>query len=409
MATMIETPRPTDVTDLSIAVIGPDYKCRNAATGDLAGCRSSQIREFTSYPSGSSDIQQMLRRKFDVFLVELDSDPDAALNLVEGINSHGPSTVMVYSALKNPDLLVRSMRAGAREFFTLPFPAGTMFQALMRASVSRPFFRPKLDNEGKLLVFIGAKGGSGVTTLACNFAVSLAKGSGKSALLIDLNLPLGDAAISLGINSSYTTVDALKNINRLDTSFLSTLVTQHSSGLAVLAAPGDWAPSEISTSAVNKLLDVAREKYDYVIVDAGSKLELHDTDLFQQSSTIYLVTQVGIPELRNSNCLISQLTERGNPSLEIVINRFNPDKSAFSEADFTLGLTRSPQWRIPNDYLAVQRMQKTAVPLTFENSAISLMIQKMARTLSGQPEVEEKKKKFGLYQRDLLGWNRLGA
>ena len=60
------------------------------------------------------------------------------------------------------------------------------------------------------------------------------------------------------------------------------------------------------------------------MVDAGSRLDLQHTHLFDESATIYLVTQVGIPELRNSNRLISLLSATGSPKLEIVINRYDP-------------------------------------------------------------------------------------
>ena len=55
---------------------------------------------------------------------------------------------------------------------------------------------------GKVLVFLGGKGGSGVTTVACNFAVSLVQECAQSAVLIDLDLPLGDAALNLGISTA---------------------------------------------------------------------------------------------------------------------------------------------------------------------------------------------------------------
>ena len=76
--------------------------------------------------------------------------------------------------------------------------------------------------------------------------------------------------------------------------------------------------------AIDKLVAVARQQFDHVIVDAGSRIDLMGTDLFKKASTIYLVTQAGISELRNSNRLISQFFNEGGPKLEIVLNRFAP-------------------------------------------------------------------------------------
>ena len=119
---------------------------------------------------------------------------------------------MVYSVKADPELLVRCMRAGAREFLTLPLSHehhGRGAGARLGATAARR--RQPKKAAGRLLAFLGAKGGDGVTTLACNFAVSLAKESGQSTLLIDLDLPLGDAALNLGIVAEYSTINALQN------------------------------------------------------------------------------------------------------------------------------------------------------------------------------------------------------
>ena len=168
--------------------------------------------------------------------------PNTPLNWWRVICANGSATVMVYSAKPDPDLLVRCMRAGAREFLTPPFAHNTMAEALVRASARRSVNRLPKKTRGRLLVFLGAKGGAGVTTLACNFAVALAQESGQSTLLIDLDLPLGDAALNLGIVTEYSTVNALQDTGRLDASFLSKLLTKHSSGVSVLARSGKVSP-----------------------------------------------------------------------------------------------------------------------------------------------------------------------
>ena len=202
----------------------------------------------------------------------------------------------------------------------------------MRAG-SAPLRHPRAPQEagGQLLVFLGAKGGAGVTTLACNFAVSLAQESGQSTLLIDLDLPLGDAALNLGIVAEYSTINALQDAGRLDRRFLDKLLIKHSSGVSVLAAPGKFPQYQATNEAIDKLMAVARQEFDNVVVDVGSRLDLTDTALFKDASAIYLVTQAGIPELRNSNRLISQFFTAGGPKLEIVINRYEPRSLGVAE------------------------------------------------------------------------------
>jgi pilus assembly protein CpaE len=377
---------------LSAAVISPDEQGRHAAMRALGECQAGQIQEFASYPPNLGDTPWTLNRDFDVVLVDLDSDPRYALDLVKSICINGLATVMVYSAQADPDLLRRAMHAGAREFLTLPFNPGIMAEALVRASALRKAIRPAKKADGRLLVFLGAKGGSGVTTLACNFAVSLAQESRQKTLLIDLNLPLGGATINLGIKAEHSIVDAFQNLKRLDSSFLSSLLEKHDSGLSVLAAPSEMAvTAQFSEDAVDKLLEVARRDFDYVVVDAGARLDLQHTHLFDESATIYLVTQVGLAELRNSNRLISRLSAPGSPKLEIVINRYDPLNLEIAEEHITEALTRPAEWKIPNDYAAVRRMQSTATPIVQDDSVISRAIRQMTRAVCAQPATPEKK------------------
>jgi pilus assembly protein CpaE len=387
-----------DTGALSVAVISPDEQRRRAALRALGVCQAGRIQAFVTYPSDLNDVPRMLGQDFDVVLVDLDSNSKQALDLVETISVNGLGTPMVYSEQADSHLLLRSMHAGAREFLHLPFDTGIMAEALVRASALRKTVRPPKKEDGRLLVFLSAKGGSGVTTLTCNYAVSLAEESGQKTLLIDLNLPLGDAAINLGITARYSIVDALQNSSRLDASFLSTMLVRHSSGLSVLAAPSELATEQFSEGAVNKLLEVARQEFDYVVVDAGSRLDLQQTHLFDEAATMYLVTQIGVPELRNSNRLISRLSTTGGPKLSIVINRYDASNREISDANVTKALTRPAEWKIPNNYAAVRRMQNTATSLMEVDSEISRAIRQMTRAVCGQPAIPEKKKGFSFFR-----------
>ena len=377
---------------LSIALIGPDEERRKAAAKALSDCQGGEIREFPSYPPSLDDVPKLLEQHYDVIIIDLDYQPEYALELVESICARGAATVMVYSTKADSELLVHCMRAGAREFLTLPFSKSTMAEALVRASARRPATRVPKKASGRLLAFLGAKGGDGATTLACNYAVAMAKESGQSTLLIDLDLPLGDAGLNLGVVAEYSTINALQNSSRLDSSFLSKLLVKHSSGVFVLAAPGKFPTFEGSSEAIDRLISVARQDFENVVVDMGSRLDLMGTSLFKEGSTVYLVIQAGIAGLRNSNRLISQFFSTGIPKLEIVLNRFEPRTLGVAEDQITKALTRPAQWKIPNDFNAVQRMQTTATPLTLEDSPMSRLIRQMARTACGLPAIQEKKR-----------------
>ena len=394
MSTFTQDPDTLGANVLSVALIGPEEARRREVALAVNGPQANVVREFRNYPE-LDDIPQIIDEGYNVIIIDLDSNPEHALDLVEHIAANSSVTVMVYSASTDSELLVRCMRAGAREFLTQPLSQNSVAEALVRASVRRPTSRSK-KTLGRLLVFTGAKGGSGVTTVASNFAIALAQESGQSTLLIDFDLPLGAAALDLGITAPFSTVDAIQNVNRLDSNFLGRLLTKHAAGLHVLSAPDKYATIAITQDAIDKLLTVARQEFDYVVVDAGSiGGEAYDA-LMDAASTIYLVTQVSISELRNSNRLIAQFFASRSTKLQIVLNRFTPRSLVIDEESITKALTLPPAWKIPSDYPVVRQAQNNATPFVMGDSSIAEVIRQMARVACGLPAVPEKKKRFGL-------------
>ena len=376
---------------LSVVLVGPDEGRRAAVSAALAGPLCGVRREIGFYPD-LENVQKLIERNYDVVIVDLDSNPEAALDLVENICANSTSTVMVYSSGADAELMIRCMRAGAREFLTEPFVPAKLAEALVRASARRTANRVTKRADGKLFVFWGAKGGAGVTTLASHFALWLARDSARKTLLIDLDLPLGDAGLGLGVSSQYSTVEALLNSSRMDANFLGKLLVQHESGLSVLTSPGKMVKFEITPEAIEKLLWVARQEFDYVVVDSGSKLDLAGTALFDQDAMIYLVTMVSIPELRNSNRMITEWLAAEGRKFEVVLNRYVRSSLGIDDEQLTKALTREAQWRIPEYQAAVRKIDSTAMMLAEEDSPVSAAVRKMARTACGLSALPEKKK-----------------
>ncbi len=380
----------------SVALIGPDANSRKSVADAVECFRSGIVRTFETYPS-LDELPRIIRERYDVVIVELDSNPEFALELIENICAETSATVMVYSNRTDPELLLRSMRAGAREFLSCPISTQTIAEALVRASVRRPIVTPVKAAEGQLFLFVGAKGGCGTSTLAANFAVSLAHESGRRTALLDLNVPLGTTAIDLGLATTLSALDALMNLDRLDASFLDTLMAKHSSGLSVLAAPDECTSFDLLEESVERLLRVVREQFDYVVVDAGVGYSPAARALLRSATKIYLVLQVSLPELRNANRLVRDALQPAGDQLEIVLNRFHPRSVELDEAAINKALTVPARWKVPNDYVGARKAQNSASPLVLASSPVSTVVRTMARHAAGLDQGESKKRKFSLF------------
>jgi pilus assembly protein CpaE len=177
-------------------------------------------------------------------------------------------------------------------------------------------------------------------------------------------------------------------------------VGKHDSGLSVLSAPGEFPRTEATTKAINRLLAVARLDFQNVVVDIGARMDLMESALFDQSAHLYLVSQVGISEMRNANRLVTQFFSRSG-KLQIVLNRHKSHALGFSDEQVEKLLTRRAQWKIPDEDSTGMRARHAITDLALEESAISKPIRQMSRAACGLPALDERKRIFNLFGQKL--------
>jgi len=375
---------------ISVVLIVPDQGRRRSLATALAGLKFTVSRELDAYPS-DAEVPQVLPSECQIVIVDLDTDIDRGLHVIERVCSHNALVaVMAHSSQNDATLMRRSMQAGAREFLVDPLQPEALREAITRTCARRP---NPVKEPGKLLLFAPSKGGAGVTTVATNFALALVRESAAKVVIVDMDVQLGDVALGLGIRAGFSVVDALLNPARLDKDFLSSLLLKHSSGLAVLGSPEDYnyfcSPRGDGTS---RLFNILREEFDYVVVDLGTSHGDIQEVLFGTADKIYLIAEMTFPSLRNGHRLISFLTSRSmNRQLEVVLNRFNSRHGDIDEESATKALGRPITWRIPNAYSAARAAEDSGVPLAMGDSPITRAFVQMAKAACGKPLTPETK------------------
>jgi pilus assembly protein CpaE len=226
-----------------------------------------------------------------------------------------------------------------------------------------------------------------VTTVAANFAIALTKEDAGKVVIVDMDLQLGEVALGLGLTPPFSVLDALRNEMRLDTDFLTSLLARHTSGLSVLASPEPYTSFTPAASGVQRLFSLLRHEFAFVVVDAGTAATGGAEEaLFNLADTVYLVTEVSIPALRNARRLLSLLADRERmPHVEVLLNRFNSREIEIDENSATKALARPVDWKIPNDFQSVRTAENTGVPLAMKDSPISRVMHKMAIQAAGKP------------------------
>jgi pilus assembly protein CpaE len=213
---------------------------------------------------------------------------------------------------------------------------------------------------GRIVTVFSPKGGTGKTVTATNLATAVAKHGQKRTLLLDLDLQFGDAAIMLGLEPEKTIHDLVVAPGELDSEKLAGYTTRHASGLDVLPAPLRPEDAELVTeSKITRLLEVARECYDTIVVDTSPFF--HGPMLATLDRTDELIVLIGldVPTLKNVRLALQTLELLSFPAhrARFVLNRAN-SKVGMKKKEVEGALGVAIDFEIPSDRavpLAVNR------------------------------------------------------
>lgn len=199
-----------------------------------------------------------------------------------------------------PAALHQLLRKGADEFVPYPLPEQELQSAIERlksASHSRassagngPSLKSGDSKEGALLVVHGLAGGCGATTLAVNLAWELAtidKNNSPSVCLLDLDLQYGSVSTYLDLPRREAVFEMLSDSDNLDDEVFSQALVSYEDRLQVLTAPTDIVPLDLlAPEDIQRVIDMARAHFDYVVIDMPSTL-VHWSETVLQAAHVY--------------------------------------------------------------------------------------------------------------------------
>jgi len=292
-------------------------------------------------------------------------DASSAMASIERLRASAPGAgIFAIALVAEPDLILQSMRAGANEFFTWP-PAEETFHGAVRRTAARRETAVGARPAATTLVFFGAKGGAGTTTVSVNCGVELARLSKRSTVIVDLKPGLGEVALFLGVRPRYSLIDAIDNLHRLDREFLKELVVKHKSGLEILAGSDQFdRPGAADGAAIEELFRLLARQYEYILVDAGSQINSCTVAGLYTADTIFMVANPDVPSVRNAQRLLERVRQLGacGERVRVLLNRAaEPYPIPPKQIEGALG--HPIHHTFPSDYKTVSTALNSGVPL----------------------------------------------
>jgi len=309
-----------------------------------------------------------------VIVADVDAGNDAELQALERLMTRIGNSPPLIAVTQNFDETVARylMQIRIADFLVKPVPPVELVRACARVAKSASHAAAAAEAaEAQIFTFLPAVGGAGVTTLAVQTAMLLLNSGARgktSTCLVDLDFQHGSCSDYLDIEQRLNLGEIAPRPERLDRQLLEVMISQHHSGLAVVAAPNRPAEMRLfDPDVVTRLLDLVSSNFDYVVFDMPRTWFSWTDSVLLGSNKLFIVSETTVPGLRQAKQLVDAIRERlgDGPQPQVIINRF-------VQKLFSPGLRRSDIEQaigdaflacVPNDYALVREAIDRGVPL----------------------------------------------
>jgi pilus assembly protein CpaE len=308
----------------------------------------------------------ILRTKPNLIIIELEINRLSTPGFIERLSHDYPAAgIIATSADTSSDNILRAIRSGCLEFLPRPVKQEDLARAASKLERALSGGSAGYGRGGKVIACFSAKGGNGCTTAAVNIAAALKETTGKEVLLADLDLERGCADVFLNLKSKYSIADAVKNLSKLDESFLQAVVSSHSSGISLLSCPLRVTDmSEKERRLISPVLEHLKRVFDYVVLDVGGCYNETAVQAIRNSDMLVMVSTLSLPSIGNTQKALQYLAGMGlsGKAIKLIVNRYSrKDEINIKDAEKVFG--KKVSWQVPNSYIDAKNSENKGQPL----------------------------------------------
>jgi pilus assembly protein CpaE len=347
-----------------------------------------------------------------VVVIDVDAAEETELQALERLMLQIGAWPPVVAITQSFDEAVtrRLMQMRVADFLVKPVPPVELVRTCAR--VAKPPASGE-STEAQIFTFLPAVGGAGVTTLAVQTAMLLLNSGarGKTATcLVDLDFQHGACADYLDIEPRLNLSEIEPRPERLDRQLLEIMLSQHPSGLAVIAAPN--RPAEMRSfdpDMVTRLLDLVSTNFDYVVFDMPRTWFSWTDSVLLGSNKLFIVSETTVPGLRHAKQLVDAVRERlgDGPKPQVIINRFQQKlfSAGLRRSDVVAAIGDAFAACIPNHYGLVREAIDRGVPLDEIKPGNPITVQ-LKKLILPQGNAKAAKEAAGAGRKFKLSWAR---
>ena len=301
-----------------------------------------------------------------IAVIDISDNELKAIEVISELNKVNKSAKIVAISNKtSTETIIKTMRAGAKEFITKPITK-TQFSDTVRELSNSPQTNSG-DNSCKIISTFSNKGGIGKTSIAVNLAVEIAEMTKEKTALLDLNLQLGDVSTFLDLTPSFDVCYVVNNLANIDNTNITNALTRYkNTSLYVIADPINIEQSkEITAEQIKALIFELKKTFSYIIIDVGTNIDAKTTTALDMSDVILLTAIVNLPAVRNIQRCMNLFKKLNYPQekIKLVLNRYMENEE-IKTSDIEEAVHGKVFWKIPNNYLTMMSAINKGVPVS---------------------------------------------
>lgn len=320
-------------------------------------------------------------------VINVDSDFELAMETATSLQQLLGERILLValSSKSNPDRILSAMRAGYVEYLGSPLNGDAFSESVMR--LRRRWTLGRNARPGRVLAFLGVRGGAGATTLAVHLSTFLAQLCGKRVLVVDSHRQLGHVGLYLGLpRVEYHLYDLVRNIGRIDEDLLSGFVVRDVNGVDVLPGPdGLFGPTDVPVDGIQQTIRYLRGTYEYVVIDCCQGVGGANEAVIAECDQIYLVATPDVPALHDLSRYVDRLLQYNFPAgkINVLINRYR-SRGEVGLKEISEAVQLPVALTIPNSSEELIMAMNTGKPVPRESrSEFAKQLRKWATGLSG--------------------------
>ena len=326
----------------------------------------------------------------ELIVIVQSGTPEEEGQLLRELSMVTSSHIIVIGSAVDPRRIMAAMHAGANEYLDIDTWQAMLLESIVRLR-TRASHRIAFDDVAKVIGIAAPSGGVGASTIAANVATVLA-GKHKSAMLIDLHFEAGDLAPILDLRPSFSLADLSANLNRLDQALFEQILTPHSSGVQLLAAPQDYSSIErITIKGFRRALAFGKRKFPYVVMDLGVAQSALHQEALMQCDVLAVVLRLDYPSIRNTRRFIEYVVSLGydTSKIKLVVNHYGQSRQIkLAQAQEALGYELDVL--LPEDAASLNYATNSGTPIVTAKprATISRRLVELASSLNGRHVAE---------------------